>query len=346
MTDLLIYGANGYTGALIARLAVERGQRPVLAGRSEEKVRPLAEELGLDCRIFGLEDVGDRLSEFTCVLHCAGPFSRTSKPMADACVRSGAHYLDITGEIGVFEALAARTPEFEAANVMVMPGVGADVVPSDCLAAYVAPLLPTATHLELGLLSTGGMSHGTATTALQSVHEGGAERRDGTICRVPAGHRSRTFDFGRGPRQAIAIPWGDVSTGYYSTGLPNIVTYFALPASTRLGIKAGRYLGGLMATPFLQSRIQAFIDGLPAGPDEAARDAASLIVVAEVSDAEGTTVSARLHCPSGYSLTVLAALLIAEKVLAGDWKPGFQTPSTAYGADLVLEVPGVTRVGL
>ena len=346
MTDLLIYGANGYTGELIARLAVERGERPVLGGRSEEKVRPLAEELGLDCRIFGLEDSAGPVSDFACVLHCAGPFRRTSKPMVEACVRSGTHYLDITGEIEVFEALAARTKEFEEAGVMVMPGVGADVVPSDCLAVHVAGRLPTATHLELGLLASGGMSHGTATTALQSVNEGGAERREGRIRRVPAGHRTRTFDFGRGARQAIAIPWGDVSTAYYSTGIPNIVTYFALPPLTRVGVKAGRYLGGLMASPFLQARLQALIDRRPAGPDQATREAASLVVVAEVSDAEGTRVSARLNGPSGYSLTALAALLVAKKVLAGDWKPGFQTPAAAYGADLVLQVPGVSRVDL
>ncbi len=346
MTDLMIYGANGYTGELIARRAAAQGGRPVLAGRSEHKVRPLAEELGLECRIFGLEAAADALAETTCVLHCAGPFSRTSKPMADACVASGTHYLDITGEIAVFEALAARSQEFAAADLMAMPGVGADVVPSDCLAAHVAKLLPTATHLELGLLSTGGMSHGTATTALESVNEGGAVRRDGKICKVPAGHKSRSFDFGRGPRTCIAIPWGDVSTAFYSTGVPNIITYFSLPPATRLGIKAGRVFGGLLATPFVQSRLKARLDTLPAGPDQAERDAAAMFVVAEVSDAEGTVVSARLVGPSGYSMTAIAGLLIAERVLAGNLKPGFQTPASAYGADLVLEVEGVTRTDL
>jgi short subunit dehydrogenase-like uncharacterized protein len=316
MNDLLIYGANGYTGDLIARRAVALGKRPVLAGRSEHKVRPLADELGLDCRIFGLDDAADGLADMSCVLHCAGPFHRMSKPMVDACVATGTHYLDITGEIPVFEALAARSEEFAAANIMVMPGVGA------------------------------GVSHGTATTTLESVNGGGAVRRDGKVCSVPAGHRSRPFDFGRGERPCIAIPWGDVSTAYYSTGIPNIITYFSLPAATRFGIKAGRMLGGLIASDFVQTRVQARIDALPAGPTQSQRDGSALIIVAEVSDADDTVVRARLNAPNGYTLTALAGVLIAEKVVAGDWKPGFQTPASGYGPDLVLEVDGVTRTDL
>jgi short subunit dehydrogenase-like uncharacterized protein len=346
MKDLLIYGANGYTGDLIARHAAAKGHRPVLAGRSEHKIRPLAEELGLEHRIFGLDDAEKNLAGFKAVLHCAGPFSRTARPMVDACVATGTHYLDITGEIAVFEALAARSQEFSDANVMVMPGVGCDVVPSDCLAVHVAALLPTATHLELALFSTGGMSHGTATTALEGIADGGAVRRDGKICKVPSGHKTRHFDFGRGPKPVISIPWGDVSTAFYSTGVPNIVVYFALPAGQRLGIKAGRWVGGLLAKPAIRSRIQARIDAGPPGPTDEKRARSKLHLVAEVSDSDGTVVSARLHTPGGYTITMLAAVLIAEKVLAGEYKPGFQTPASCYGADLVMEIEGVTREDL
>ncbi len=267
-------------------------------------------------------------------------------PMFDACLATGTHYLDITGEIGTFEALAARTEEARAGGIMVLPGVGADVVPTDCLAAHVAKLLPTATDLELGILFTGKWSHGTATTMLEGIDEGGAIRRDGQIKSVPAGYRSRKFDFGRGPKPSIAIPWGDVSTAYYSTGIPNIITYFALPAGARLGIRAGRWFGGILGSPAIRGRLQARIDAMPAGPTKEQRDAASLHVVAEVSDADDTVVRARLAGPSGYAFTVLSALLITEKVVAGEVKPGFQTPSTAYGPDLALEIEGVTRTDL
>ena len=110
-TPLLIYGANGYTGALIARLAAERGLRPVLAGRSRAGLAAVATPLGLEERVFALEDAAALdagLAEARVVLHCAGPFAHTARRMADACFRTHTHYLDITGEIAVFEALAAR----------------------------------------------------------------------------------------------------------------------------------------------------------------------------------------------------------------------------------------------
>ena len=133
---ILIYGATGYTGKLIAKTAVDRGARPILAGRNLEKVRAVAEPLGLAALAFDLRDPGRidaAIKDVSVVLNVAGPFSATSRPMADACLRNHVHYLDITGEIDVFEALAARDAEAKSRGVMLLSGVGFDVVPSDCL---------------------------------------------------------------------------------------------------------------------------------------------------------------------------------------------------------------------
>lgn len=105
-SNWIIYGANGYTGELIAREAVRQGLKPTLAGRNKAKVEALAQELGLDYKAFGLDNVdavSQQLQGFKLVMHCAGPFSATSKPMMEACIKAGTHYLDITGEISVFE---------------------------------------------------------------------------------------------------------------------------------------------------------------------------------------------------------------------------------------------------
>ena len=100
----MVYGANGYTGRLVAAEAVQRGLKPILAGRNAEEISALGNSLGLETRIFDLEaDVASQLDDLRLVLHCAGPFSRTSMPMLDACLARGVHYLDITGEIDVFE---------------------------------------------------------------------------------------------------------------------------------------------------------------------------------------------------------------------------------------------------
>jgi len=201
-TPLLIYGANGYTGALIAQLAVARGLQPILAGRSRTALAAVAGPLGLDYRVFALEDaaaLATGLADARVVLHCAGPFAHTARQMADACFRTHTHYLDITGEIAVFEALAARDAEARAAGVMLLPGAGFDVVPSDCLAAHLKRRLPSATSLALAFQVLGRVSRGTANTAIENVARGGMVRRDGKLLAVPAAYKNRTIDLGRGP---------------------------------------------------------------------------------------------------------------------------------------------------
>src|SRR4051794_18424495 len=139
MGTFLLYGAYGYTGELITRFAAERGLKPILAGRSKEKTAEIAERFGFEYRVFGLDEtvmLDAVLEEVDVVLHCAGPFSLTSRPMVEACIRNRKHYTDITGEIAVFEACAARDKQARDAGVMLMPGVGFDVAPSDCLALH------------------------------------------------------------------------------------------------------------------------------------------------------------------------------------------------------------------
>ncbi len=345
-TTLLLYGATGYTGELIAREAVTRGMRPILAGRNAEKLAALAQELDLEHRVFSLDDaptLDTGLADVGLVLHCAGPFSRTAKPMADACIRNRVHYLDITGEIAVYESLARKSKDAFDAGVMLLPGCGFDVVPSDCLAAHLKRRMPNAKKLTLAWMSTAGISRGTTRTALENIHRGGAVRVNGKITRVPAAWKTRAFDFGRGARAAITIPWGDVSTAYHSTGIPNIEVYWVYPKSFVRLLIASRYFGWLLGSSGGQSLLNRQIEKLSAGPNEAERARGKSVLIGEVEDDAGNQKIARLSGPEGYSMTVLTALAIARRVLAGDFKPSFQTPSLAYGADLILEIEGVKR---
>lgn len=342
----LIYGATGYTGGLIAREAVRRGLRPILAARRADAIDALGRELGLETRAFGLDDparVAAGLDAVAAVMHCAGPFASTSRPMVDACLAKGVHYLDITGEMGVFEAIAARGTEAHAASVMLLPGAGFDVVPSDCLAGHLARRLPGAVHLALGFEALGRPSHGTATTMLENLAVGGAVRRGGRIVRVPHAYRTRTIDFGRGARKAVTIPWGDVATAFHSTGIPNIEVYMSAPLGLRIALRLARHLRPLLASKAVQGFFQRRIDAAPPGPSAEHRARRQSRLWGEVVDESGRTVVSRLTGPESYDLTVLTTLAILERVLAGDLKPGFQTPSRAYGADFVLEIPGVER---
>lgn len=349
--NFLIYGSYGYTGNLIARLAVQRGQRPILAGRDAHKLAAQAAELGsLEHFAFSLDDraaLDKAMSGVRAVLLCAGPHVFTASPVVDACLRNGVDYLDITGEIPVFEALAARDVEARTAGVMLLPGVGFDVVPSDCLATHLKRRLPSATRLTIAIRTLGdGISHGTANTAVEMLNRPGLIRRDGQLVSVPAGWRTIQADFGRGPVTCIGMPWGDVATAYYSTGIPNIEEYFAFPASLRRVIVAGRYLTWLLATPPAKGLLRAAIRRLPPGPSAEARSGGLSLLWGEVSDPAGQRAVSRLRTPEAYQLTALTALAAAEKTLAGQAKPGFQTPSLAFGADFILEFAGVEREDL
>jgi short subunit dehydrogenase-like uncharacterized protein len=346
MADFLLYGANGYTGTLIARAAVARGHRPVLAGRNAEALGALAHALDLEQRVFTLDSpsaVEEGIRGVPVVLHCAGPFAHTFRPMAEACLRTAIHYLDVTGEATVFEALAARDAEAKLAGVMLLPGAGFDVVPSDCLAAHLKRRLPSATHLALGFASLGRMSRGTATTIAENLHHGGLVREAGVLRSVPAAWKTRRIDFGAGPVQAMTIPWGDVSTAYYSTGIPNIEVYTAASWGQRLAVRASRYLGWLLRSAFVQRRLKRRILAGPPGPSEEERARGWSLLWGEATDASGQKVVSRLRGPEGYTLTVQAALAVVERVLAGAAPPGFQTPAKAYGADFVLGLDGVVR---
>jgi short subunit dehydrogenase-like uncharacterized protein len=326
--DVLIYGANGYTGRLIVKEAIAKGLRPILSGRNADAITAMAREFSLEARPAALEfqSVLDNVLEgVAAVINCAGPFSRTAKVMAGTCIRTKTQYLDITGEIGVFELLAARSAEAAHNGVMLLPGVGFDVVPSDCLAAHLHHRLTSATSLALGIHFGSTPSRGTATTMIENVGKGGAVRRGGRITKVAAAYKERDIDFGDKVRHCVTIPWGDVSTAFHSTAIPDIEVFMSSPPQA-----------------FIKWRIQSGA----AGPTEERRQASTARLWGEAADANGRRVQSLLTTPEGYTLTALTAVASVQKVLNGVVLPGFQTPSRAFGADFILEIPGVTRVDI
>ncbi len=340
----LIYGANGYTGELITRYSVERGMRPIVAGRNNAAISAIAEKHGLEHRVFDLEDtekLDAALSEVNVVLHCAGPFSLTSRQMGEACLRTKTHYTDITGEIAVFEACARADAAAKETGIMIMPGVGFDVVPTDCLAVHLKNRLPSATHLKLAFYGMGRISHGTQATMTMNIGKGGAVRVDGKIMHVPAAWRKREIDFGEVTKTAVTIPWGDVATAFYSTGIPNVEVYAVVPNSSMKLMRLSRYLGPLLETGPVQRFLHSKIP--PGGPSDEERARGRSLLWGEATDADGNRVEARIQCPEGYTTTALTAINIIDRILVGNFTPGFQTPAKAYGADLILEIGGVTR---
>jgi short subunit dehydrogenase-like uncharacterized protein len=350
MSDpLLIYGATGYSGGLMTHRALAAGLRPIVAGRDPRKVAALGERLGLETRVARLDDTPSllrALSDVRVVLHAAGPFSHTARPMVDACLQTGTHYLDLSAAVDVIEGLVARDAQARRRKVMLMPGVGFDVVPTDCLAAHVARRLPRARHLALGISGLTLATPGSAKAFAEHAGRPIAVRRNGTIVSVPPGVLEHPFDYGAGMRPSAAVSWGDVAAAYYTTGIPNIEVYFESTPVLQGMLVATRYFGPALRTGPWQAVLKTWADALPEGPTEAQRAAVRTVVVAEAEAAGGQRVRARLRAPEAYTLTSETGPAIGARVLAGDVEVGFQTPARVYGADFVVRFAGVSREDL
>jgi len=352
MPNILIYGANGYTGRLIIEEAIARGHRPTLAGRSPEKIEPLGKQYDLPTLVFGLEHqtaTREALQPFDVVIHAAGPFMHTATPMQEACIATGTHYVDITGEIEVFAASYRRHQAALDAGVCLLPGGGFDVVPTDCLANHVARRLPTATELALAFDSLGRPSAGTTSTMIESLPKGGGQsavRRGGKLVpqKLGLGMAGITFSHGK-RRMALPIPWGDLETAWRSTRIPNITVYMAQnPKTARRMQRWSGTVAWLMKNDFLRRMALGYVRRNIKGPDLETRQTAKSYFWAEAKTADGQRVEAWMETIEAYTLTAVTAVMLAERICAaGPEVHGFQTPAKAFGADFILDVPGTVR---
>ena len=342
----LLYGATGYTGRLILEAALRRGHRPRLAGRSRGKLEALARPHGLEFHVAPLDDPGAlraALEPVELVLHAAGPFVTTARPVREAALHRGAHYLDITGEIPVFEESFREDARAQARGVTVMSGVGFDVVPTDCLGRFVAEQVPGATRLELAIALVGAASAGTAKSALLQLPSGGLVRRAGRLEPLRLGSGARSIAFADRTRRALPIPWGDLSTAYRTTGIGDITTYMAVPAAAaRLAPAVMPVLQALLRSKRGSAAMERWVERHYPGPDAELRSRSRALVWARAAREDGTHAQAWLETQDGYDFTALAALHAVERVLEHP-RPGAQTPARAFGADFVLSIEGTKR---
>jgi saccharopine dehydrogenase (NAD+, L-lysine-forming) len=343
-----VYGATGYTGRLVAELAVARGQRPVLVGRRPGPLAELAGRLGLDHRVAALDDpsaLDAVLGDVAAVAHCAGPFSATAAPMVAACLRTGTHYLDITGEVAVFEAMWERHDAARAAGVALVPGAGFDVVPSDTLAATVARRVTQPVRVALAITMAGGVSAGTARTAVEALGEPALARVHGRLVPAPADRLRRRVDLGDRMADAVAISWGDLSTAHRSTGAPDVSTYLAVPgvmAGLVSAVGSGRGpLSGLLRRPSVRRALDAGAARIP-GPSPRQRATTRGRLWCEVVGADGTVATGTMTTPNAYALTADSVVRTAMALTASAVPPGAWTPTQALGTEVGTTLAGVT----
>lgn len=340
----MIYGATGYTGKLIVEEALKRGLKPVLAGRSADKLAALTADNELEFRVFDLSKrvvIAEQLKDIDIVLHCAGPFSATARQMMAACLYSETHYLDITGEIDVFEHGYQLDKSAQNAGVLICPGVGFDVIPTDCMALKLKQAMPDATSLWLGFSSKSGFSPGTAKTSVEGLSGGCRIRRKRKIVTVPLAYKERQIDYGAGVENAVTIPWGDVASAFYSTEIPNIEVYIPMPKAKVKQMRRMDKIRRILGWKWVQNILKRRIDKRVKGPSLKKRESTSTLVWGEVINDKGDVITGRIVTANGYALTATGSLGIVEHLLKTEESiSGYKTASLLMGADYVCSLPG------
>lgn len=345
--QVVLYGSYGYTGELIAQECKRSNLHVLLAGRNEAKLKQQATKYNFPYQV---ADVSDHKSLVTILrrasllINCAGPFQYTAHQMVNACLEAGTHYTDISGEFEVFESLTRYSEEAQTKQLVIMPGVGFDVVPSDCLAVHLKNRLPSATHLQLAFtMGKGGLSRGTSKTMIEGMGNGSCIRENGKIKSIALGEKIMIVDFDSFRRTTLCIPWGDISTAWRSTGIPNIEVYSGVSSSAIRGAKLSNYLGWLLRSRWVKNYLQKQVDKKPPGPSEQRRNEGRSYLWGKVWNEKGEEHTTRLETINGYSLTAKTAVLIADKILRSTVKAGYSTPAQYFGADLILEIETTTR---
>ncbi len=344
----MIYGANGYSAQLALEKAVASKLKPIVAGRNKDLVEQIAAKYGLEARIFDLSNIDHiaaQLEDVKMVSHCAGPFSATAVPMMKACIQAGTHYTDITGEVAVFDSAQALHAQAEAAGVVLCPGVGFDVIPTDCVAGVLYETMPDATHLILGFAGNASLSQGTAKTSVEALGEGMKIRLNGKMVTVGRGYKMRDIDYGNGVISSSVIPWGDLSTAYWQTKIPNIMVYTA-HSGGRLGVYLFPIIKYLLKLKFVQNYAKKKIEQSVAGPTQQERDSSDTYVWGEVTNAAGKKTVARLRVPNGYTVTMDGIIMTSRHLMGYNGAGGCLTPAQMLGNRFAEKLPGAGKIEL
>jgi short subunit dehydrogenase-like uncharacterized protein len=339
----VIYGANGFTAKLTIELAISRGHKPILAGRSAEKLAPLATKYGLEYRAVSLDDAAgleSLLANTHTVLHCAGPFVHTYKQMAQACLKTKTNYLDITGEIPVFLGVYALDKQAKEAGIAMIPGIGFDVVPSDCLAKFASEHLEGATEIEIALNALSQISAGTMKTVLEGLSAGnGGYLKAGKFVPTKLGEFHKRVKFSHREKHIVNVALADIASAPRSTGIINVKTYIALSEKKLRNTRLFAGIAGsiLKFGPALKLA-QMVAANMAKGPSSEMQADSRSYVWARVSKPDGTSLEATLETIEAYRLTAECGLRAVEKLASYPLSGAF-APAQAFGSGFILELP-------
>lgn len=336
---LMIYGANGYSAQLIIEECLTKNIKPILAGRNVKSVQQLAQKYNCDFRTFDLSDdkvVDSAIEDVHTLINCAGPFKFTAKELIEACLRTKTNYLDITGEIPVLHLAFSKLKDAIRNKIIILPSVGFDIIPTDCLAKRMSELMPDAKYLKLGLINNRGkISRGTLLTTLEFLAGKGMIRRDNKLIESGIGEltvnvKLKDFSF-----KGISIPWGDVYSTIYSTKISNAEVYLAVSDLLYYFRNFAVFFLKILKIKFIKKLISAFIKKNITGPSKQERDSAKTFIWCRVENTKGEMKEEVYQVMEGYNLTAKGAVECALRVMRNNLKPGVYTPALAFGSDFL-----------
>ena len=338
--EVVLYGATGYTGRLIAHELDQRGATFAIAGRNPSKLEALSRELDRapETVVASVDDPGAlraMAGRASCVLSAAGPFKDLGPPVVEAALSSGAEFVDITGEQGFLRWAWGQHQGFTRAGRTMVNAAGFDVVPSDVAAAAACRGLDQVVRLDLGIATSSGLSSGTQRTMAASTGDWWYWD-DGRFKGAPAGRFVRKFDYpGLGESTSVFVPWGDVVTAPRSTGARVVRTFFRVkPEKARRAHLAWPITHLISKVPWVSQWLEDRAPGSGKGPSAEERERAKFTIVAEAHTPGGAIQRAVVEGRDPYGLTASASAQVALALANAEVdQVGVLTPSQLFPAE-------------
>jgi short subunit dehydrogenase-like uncharacterized protein len=320
---IVVIGATGYTGRLVAR-ELAGGDLPfLLTARSADRLARLADEIGgaatREVDVTDPASLRGALRRGDVVINCAGPFTHLGEPVVEACIQAGAHYVDTTGEQRFMKRVLDRFDEAaREAEVIVVNGMAFEYAIGDIAAALAAEGLARPLRSVDMIYAWGGgaaaSSRGTRLSILQVLREGGYTYRDGRWEPQPTGAESRTVQLAGNTRSAVSFPAGEILTVPRHVPVQTVRAWMVMDRTTAAALPLA---ASLMPTVIrlIEPVARWAVRRAPEGPTPEQRQASRFRIRADAVGADGEARSVTVEGRDPYGLTARIAAHGAQQVL-------------------------------
>jgi short subunit dehydrogenase-like uncharacterized protein len=348
---VLILGATGTVGRLIAEQAVRSGHRVVLGGRRPERLEQLAGQLGTTparsplatvvVDTGGREGLDRAIASANVVVNTVGPFTRTASRVIDSCLAAGVHYVDLANELGALRSTLARDAEARARGCTVVTGAGYGVAASECLVMLLADQVESAIEsvIVASYPNTAFDTPALRATVVEVIREGAVSYRGGRLHTAPLGSEIRAIPFADGHRRAVSISNGELEAARRAAQAPNATAYTTEVPTGPLAVALLRGLGLLARREGGRRKLAALVSH--GGVRARSSDSSVSRAWARVETSDGSAAEAEVALGEGYQVAAAVAAEITRRICTTP-TPGAWTAGLLCGSGLLDVIGGRT----